>query len=69
MSGTEGEVVYTRDLSSGKVHKRVRQGERLLVDERCNLDQAGAFEIVDPDNAGDFTCGHCFPDQPAPDAD
>lgn len=59
------EVVYTRDLSSGTVHKRTRRGDTLLVDERCNLDQAGAYEVIDPDDAGDYTCGHCFPDQPA----
>jgi hypothetical protein len=62
------DVVYTRDLSSGKVHKRIHDGDRLLVDERCNLDQAGEFEVIDPDQAGDYTCGHCFPDQPEDDA-
>ena len=59
-------VVLTRDQSSGRIHRRVRDGDRLLVDERCNLDQAGAYEIVDEAALADVDaeafCGHCFPE-------
>lgn len=46
MTGTDGEVVYTEDTSSHRIHKRIREGGRLLVDEACNLDQAGAYRVL-----------------------
>jgi hypothetical protein len=47
MGTIEGEIVLTRDLSSGRIHRRVLMpsGE-LLVNEGCNLDDAGAYEVV-----------------------
>lgn len=60
--------VYTRDLSSGRVHIRIQQGKRLLVDERCNLDSAGAYEVVPETSLVDVDdeafCHWCFPDEP-----
>jgi len=43
----DGDVILTRDASSGMVHKRVRNGRRLMVDERCNLDDAGRYLVID----------------------
>ena len=60
MTGTQGEVVFTRDLTSGTVHKRIRDGARLLVDERCNLDQAGAYEVIVSLDTSEDLCEHCF---------
>lgn len=40
------DVVTTRDRSSGRYHVRYQLGRRLLVDERCNLDQAGSYEVM-----------------------
>ncbi len=80
MANVEAEVVYTRDLSSGRIHARYRvEGStKLATREGCNLDEAGAYEIVD----GVFVatsnpvllCASDFPDGPAsiavdPDAD
>jgi hypothetical protein len=61
------DVVYTEDTSSGRVHRRIRDeaSGRLLVDERCNLDDAGAFRVLTPAEFEatpvDRRCGHCFP--------
>jgi hypothetical protein len=64
--------IFTRDRSSGRYHTRyvenVKGRGRRLVDERCNLDQAGKYDIVDeiPASADANTlCRHCFG---APDA-
>lgn len=42
------EVVPTRDLSSGRYHKRYYDSEtgKFASYEGCNLDEAGAFERV-----------------------
>jgi len=73
------ELLTTRDLSSGRYHHRYRVEDRLLVDERCNLDQAGAYEIVqghlgNGPFAGiplgtnlDLLCKWCFPLAKVPD--
>lgn len=45
-----GATLHTVDLSSGRVHRRYRDEEasgRLLVDERCNLDDAGSFRAIE----------------------
>ena len=58
----DGDTILTRDRSSGKVHKRIRQGVRLMVDERCNLDDAGRFLII-PDVSdvdAESLCRFCF---------
>lgn len=59
---TDPEIVYTRDATSGRVHKRVRVGEGLASLEACNLDDAGAFEIlasIEDIEAADL-CQRCF---------
>ena len=55
--------VILRDLSSGKFHKGASDGSGLLTHEADNLDQAGAYEIVDnlpPDVDMDKLCKRCF---------
>lgn len=78
---TTVEEIVTRDNSSGRFHKRYRIGDRLLVDERCNLDQAGDFEVMPQmsraiDGRGvpvgtDATmlCKWCFPEAKEEDED
>ena len=62
MGTVEGEIVLTRDRSSGHVHKRVRLGDGLATLEGDNLDEAGLYEVllsldgVDPDDL----CQRCF---------
>ena len=65
--------VTTRDRSSGRFHIRVLYGGRMLVDERCNLDQAGAYDIMPRGTRADrgrgvpvgtddkMLCQYCFP--------
>lgn len=61
-----GEVVLTRDMSSGRVHKRyLTETGSLASLEADNLDQAGAYEVIAPDaldaaEPGDL-CVRCFP--------
>lgn len=58
--------VITRDKSSGRYHRRMSVNGRLYVDERCNLDQAGAYDTLKkiPGDADvKDLCGHCFPGQ------
>lgn len=61
---TDGDVVLTRDESSGKIHKRVRNGKRLMVDERDNLDAAGTYRIIGQSEVEDADpsslCEWCF---------
>jgi hypothetical protein len=63
----QGEVVLTRDKSSGRIHKRVRVGSGLATLEGDNLDEAGLYDVlvtladVDPDDL----CRNCFPPEPA----
>jgi hypothetical protein len=59
----EGEIVLTRDKSSGHVHQRVRLGDSLATLEGDNLDEAGQYEIIenlDGIPAADL-CRNCFP--------
>jgi hypothetical protein len=57
--------VHTRDLSSGRIHLRIRVGSTLFVDERCNLDQAGEYEEIDQEAvdaaARAAKCLRCYP--------
>lgn len=60
-----GDDVLTRDLSSGKLHRRIRIGDNLASIEADNLDQAGPYEIVTADalehaEPGEL-CERCFP--------
>jgi hypothetical protein len=56
-------IVFTRDKSSGRVHKRAQVGDGLATLEGDNLDEAGAYEILDTlaDTDPDDLCSNCFP--------
>jgi hypothetical protein len=61
---TDGDTILTRDEHSGRIHKRIRNGRRLMVDERCNTDDAGAYLVI-PESAlaevdADSLCRFCF---------
>lgn len=59
--------VLTRDLSSGRIHRRlVGESGKLYTLEQDNLDEAGEYEIVTADaiesaEAGSL-CANCFPE-------
>lgn len=55
--------VYTRDLSSGKVHRRVVVEGGYASLEADNLDEAGEFEVIETlDNVeSESLCERCFP--------
>lgn len=66
------EQITTRDKSSGRFHRRYLINGRYMVDERCNLDQAGGYEVMESKGqsplAGiplgtdlDLLCKWCFP--------
>ncbi len=61
-----GEAILTRDRSSGRVHRRLRIGDRrgFLVDERCNADQSGDYEVLASTEGiePDALCRWCFPE-------
>jgi len=66
--------VLTRDLSSGRIHERFLDGNRLVTDERCQADQSGAWEAIGDvsDVPADRLCRYCFADpgtDPIPDED
>ena len=57
--------VLTRDLSSGRIHRRVRIGDALASIEADNLDDAGEYEVITAEQlaeveAGEL-CERCFP--------
>jgi len=67
----DGDVIFTRDKSSGKVHKRTVLGTGLATLEGDNLDQSGAFIVIGPaseidesDIAESERCQRCFPRVP-----
>jgi hypothetical protein len=57
-------LTYVR-TASGRIHKVAIVEDRVLVDERCNLDDAPGTEEVltqlPEDVDEDAFCGHCFP--------
>jgi uncharacterized protein with PIN domain len=59
----EGEIVLTRDRSSGRIHKRVRLGAGLATLEGDNLDEAGLYDVLDTLSDVDPAdlCFNCFP--------
>jgi len=63
----EGEIVLTRDKSSGHVHKRVRLGDHLATLEGDNLDDSGAYDVLETlaDVEPADLCRNCFPPEPA----
>jgi hypothetical protein len=60
-----GDDVLTRDISSGRIHRRIRVGDNLASIEADNLDDAGEYEVITYE---DFEtaepsqlCERCFP--------
>jgi len=64
----EGEVVFTRDRSSGRVHRRIRLGDGLATLEGDNLDEAGLYDVLETlaDSDPDDLCRNCFPPEIVP---
>lgn len=66
----EGDIVLTRDISSGRIHKRQWAGGRLIPygGEQDNLDDAGKWEAATADDLANAEpgelCIRCFPDIP-----
>jgi hypothetical protein len=61
------ETIYTRDLSSGRVHKRILIEGKAASLEADNLDDAGAYEVIttlDGVEPADL-CQRCFPPEDA----
>ena len=60
-----GDDVLTRDISSGRIHRRIRVGKNLASIEADNLDDAGEYEIVGPEvletAEPSQLCERCFP--------
>jgi len=42
----EASVVLTQDRSTGVIHRRVRLAGHLASLEGCNLDDAGAYDVI-----------------------
>jgi hypothetical protein len=58
------EKIITRDRSSGRYHIRLNVNGRIFAQEQCNLDDAGAYEIVSalPEDIDSVKlCRNCFP--------
>lgn len=60
------EAVLTRDLSSGRIHRRVLVEGGYASLEADNLDAAGEFEVITAEQLSDAEpgalCERCFPD-------
>ncbi len=63
-----GEEVLTRDLSSGRIHRRTVVGDELQSFEDDNLDAAGEYEVITAEQLADAEpgelCERCFPPDP-----
>lgn len=63
-----GDDVITRDISTGRIHRRIRVGDNLASIEADNLDDAGEYEIITADTfetaEPEQLCLRCFPVQP-----
>jgi hypothetical protein len=61
-----GDDVLTRDLSSGRIHRRIRVGDNLYTAEADNLDDAGKYEVITSEDLANAEpgqlCLRCFPD-------
>ena len=68
MNPGEGEVVFTRDKSTGHVHKRIRLGDGLATLEGDNLDEAGLYDVLETlaDTDPHDLCRNCFPPEMVP---
>ena len=57
--------VITRDLSSGRIHRRVQVPGGYASLEADNLDTAGEFEVITAEQFADVgpgdLCERCFP--------
>lgn len=60
------DIVLTRDRSSGRIHKRLRAGKALATFEACNLDDAGAFDVLFELPANPDLCRRCFAETVSP---
>ncbi len=60
-----GDDVLTRDVSSGRIHRRIRVGKNLASIEADNLDDAGEYEIITYEQfetaEPSQLCERCFP--------
>lgn len=60
-----GSDVLTRDISSGRIHRRIRVGEYLSSIEADNLDDAGEYEVISYEQfetaEPSQLCDRCFP--------
>ncbi len=59
-------MILTRDLSSGRIHKRTEDGR---THEADNLDDAGEYEVITPEQLAEAEpeqlCERCFPEDAA----
>ncbi len=57
--------VLTRDLTSGKIHRRTLVGDELQSFEADNLDASGKYEVITAEQLADAEpgelCERCFP--------
>jgi hypothetical protein len=64
-----GDDVLTRDISSGRIHRRIRVGDNLASIEADNLDDAGEYEVITYEQfetaEPDQLCFRCFPPKSA----
>ncbi len=67
------QTVLTRDLSSGRIHRRALVNGTVLTAEADNLDAAGEYEVITAETFAELDapdlCLRCFPDIPAPSED
>lgn len=62
------DTVLTRDISSGRIHRRLLVNDRLVPygGESDNLDDAGKYEVINAEDLAnaepDQLCLRCFPD-------
>ena len=60
-----GDDVLTRDISSGRIHRRIRIGNSLASIEADNLDDAGEYEVISYQTferaEPSQLCDRCFP--------
>lgn len=65
MTDPVGEPILTRDLSSGRIHRRMLVNGVVLTAEADNLDQAGTYELITADDLANAEpgelCERCFP--------
>ena len=59
------EEVLTRDVTSGRIHRRTMVDGQVMTFEQDNLDSAGAYEVITADQLANAEpgelCERCFP--------